>query len=134
MVAVKFAVKHPQRVISTTIGGMGWFRDGSLLQQIWDRVPVRENARTPAACIRAIGKLAVSEVDLKGIRTPAIVIVGDRDPVRRLYVTPLESVRKDWRIIEIEDAGHLNCIAKPRFAEAIVEWLEKNSKEPSAKR
>jgi len=41
-------------------------------------------------------------------------------------VVPLQGVRQDWPVIEIEGAGHSNCIMKKQFAEEIVKWLEKN--------
>jgi hypothetical protein len=28
----------------------------------------------------------------------------------------------------IEDAGHINCIVKPQFREAISDWLAKQNK------
>jgi hypothetical protein len=46
--------------------------------------------------------------------------------VNKLYVTPLQGVRKDWRVIEIEGAGHLTCITKKQFAEEILKWVDAN--------
>ncbi len=130
MVAMRFIVDHPDRVISATIGGMGWLREGGKLQKFWERIPVREGDRTPPECIHEIGKLALTREELEGIKVPAIVIVGDRDPVRRLYVEPLEPIRKDWQIVEIERAGHINCIFKQQFAQAIVDWVRKWTEKP----
>lgn len=130
MVAMRFIVDHPDRAISATIGGMGWLREGGKLQKFWERIPVREGDRTPPECIHQIGKLALTKEELEGIKVPAIVIVGDRDPVKRLYVAPLEPVRKDWQVVEIEGAGHLNCIFKKQFAQAIVDWVQKWTGKP----
>jgi pimeloyl-ACP methyl ester carboxylesterase len=66
----------------------------------------------------------VTEAELKRIRVPVIVIVGDRDPVKRFFVDPLRSVRNDWEVIEIQNAGHLNCVIKPQFKEEISAWLD----------
>ena len=74
--------------------------------------------------MRSFGKLAVTEPQLKAIRVPVEIIVGDRDPVRRLYVTPLQSVRPDWPVVEIPDAGHIICIMKPQFKAEIKKWLD----------
>jgi hypothetical protein len=52
-----------------------------------------------------------------------VVLVGDRDPVRRLYVAPLQQIRPDWPVKVIEDAGHINCIAKSEFKKEIANWL-----------
>jgi hypothetical protein len=43
-----------------------------------------------------------------------------------LYVAPLEKVRKDWPVIEITGAGHITCILKAQFKDAIVAWLGAN--------
>jgi pimeloyl-ACP methyl ester carboxylesterase len=122
MVATKLAVLHPDRVQSLILGGMGWFREGSKLQDLWDRLPARRG-RTPAELVHSVSALAVSEADLKAIRAPAAVIVGDGDPVRKLYVVPLESVRKDWPVTLIKGAGHINCILKPQFKDALAKTL-----------
>ena len=90
-------------------------------------MPARNRGSTPAACVKSVGKLAITEDALKAIKTPVIILIGDRDPVKKLFVAPLEEVRKDWPVIEIEDAGHLNCVMKKEFAEEIVRWVDKNS-------
>ena len=128
MIALKLIVTHPDRVLSGTLGGMGWLRDGSRLQQFWERMPVRDGARTPGACSQSLGKLAVTEAELKAVKIPMAVFVGDRDPVKRLYVTPLQSVRNDWPVTEIPDAGHLNCIVKPEFRNGVTKWVEQQAK------
>lgn len=128
MVAMKFIVTHPERVISGTLGGMGWLREGSGLQQFFERVPGREGTRTPAEFIHGIGKLAVTKDEVLAIRIPVKVIVGDHDPVRQLYVAPLKLIRSDWPVVEIADAGHITCVAKPEFREEIAAWIRKNSR------
>jgi hypothetical protein len=30
----------------------------------------------------------------------------------------------DWPVIEIKDAGHLNCIVKPQFKDDLKKWLD----------
>ena len=124
MIAAKFLSMHQDRVRSAILGGMGWLRQGSGLQRIWERMPAREGARTPAACVRSFGKLAVTEPQLKALRVPVEIIIGDRDPVKRLYVAPLESVRQDWPVVHIPDAGHITCIMKPQFKAEIKKWLD----------
>ena len=123
MIALKLAARHPQRVRTVVVGGMGWMREGSFLQKVWERTPEREGSRTPAECVRSIGRLALTREELSGIRIPLIVLVGDRDPVKRLYVASLQEARRDWTVIEIKDAGHLNCIVRAQFKEEIRRWL-----------
>jgi pimeloyl-ACP methyl ester carboxylesterase len=118
MVALKIIAEHPDRVISGTLGGMGWLREDSLLQKIWAHM------RGPAR--RGVSELALTPDELKAIRVPVEILVGDRDPMKKLYVEPLQSVRSDWRVIEIEGAGHLDCIFKKQFIDEIEKWLDRN--------
>jgi pimeloyl-ACP methyl ester carboxylesterase len=115
MVALKLIAEHPERVISGTLGGMGWLREDTLLQKIW--------AHMRSLGARSISELALTPEQVKAIRVPVEILVGDRDPMKKLYVEPLESVRSDWRVIEIEGAGHLNCIVKKQFIDEIEKWL-----------
>ena len=118
MVALKLIAEHPERVISGTLGGAGWLREDSILQKIW--------THTRSLGSRSISELALTADQLKAIRIPVEILVGDRDPMKKLYVEPLESVRSDWRVIEIEGAGHLNCIVKKQFIDEIEKWLDMN--------
>jgi pimeloyl-ACP methyl ester carboxylesterase len=72
-----------------------------------------------------MSKLGVSEASLKAIKLPVAILIGDRDPVRRLYVAPLEKVRPDWPVIVITGAGHVNCIAKAQFQDELKKQLAK---------
>lgn len=75
---------------------------------------------------RSVSELALTPDELKAIRVPVEILVGDRDPMKKLYVEPLETVRSDWRVIEIEGAGHLNCIVKKQFIDELEKWLDMN--------
>jgi pimeloyl-ACP methyl ester carboxylesterase len=128
MVAVKFVARHPERVKSAVVGGMGWLRQGSPLQEFWGRIRSKEGGRTPpVGCIRSIGALAVTEADVRAIRTPVTILVGDRDPVRALYVEPLKRVRPDWPVVTIDDAGHFDCILKEQFRDEIHRALDRRA-------
>ena len=128
MIALKLVAEHPDRVLSCGLGGMGWFREGSPLQEFWDKVPNRDGFGPPAACLRSIGKLALSEDAVRGIKVPVAVLVGDRDPCKALYVDPLTRVRKDWPVTEIAGAGHFNCILKEQYKDELKKWLDKNAR------
>jgi len=128
MIAMKMTTAHSDRVSSLTLGGMGWLREGSRLQEFWERIPERGQGKTPSACLRSLGKLAVSEKELKSLQMPVSVFVGDRDPVKRLYVDPLQQVRNDWPVTVIESAGHINCVVKSQFKEGLLKALEKQTR------
>ena len=103
-------------------------REGSGLQDFWGRMPERKSARgtTPRACPRSLGALAVTEREVKAIKVPVEVIVGDEDPVEHLYVEPLKRIRPDWPVKLISGAGHIDCVATTEFRDEIVKWLRNN--------
>ncbi len=123
MVALKFIAMHLDRTLSSTLGGMGWLREGSRLQTFWERLPSRQTGRTPPAFMHTVGQLALTDDEVRKIDAPVKIIVGSRDPVKRLYVEPLQKARPDWPVVEIADAGHHNCIMKPQFREEIATWV-----------
>lgn len=128
IIAGKFAVKHPDRVHSVTLGGMGWLQQGGLGQWFFNQIGKKDaNADAHALCGRSLAKLALTKKEIESINVPVTVLIGDKDPVKDLYVKPLQAVRKDWPVIEIKDADHLTCVLRPQFKEAIHKWLSKQS-------
>lgn len=122
MIGAKLMVLHPDRVTACVMGGMGWVRDGSALQNM-----LNGGRREGGIAKFGMGQLGITEKELKAIKVPTILLVGSRDPVKRMYVEPLEAVRKDWPVVEIPDAGHLDCIIKPQFKSEIVKWVDEHS-------
>jgi pimeloyl-ACP methyl ester carboxylesterase len=124
IIAGKFAVKHPDRVRSVILGGMGWLEKGGLGQWLFDQIGKNDpNAQALALCGRSLARLALTRAELESIKVPVTVLVGDKDPVKELYVKPLRTVRKDWPVVEIKDGDHLSCVLRPQFKEAIRKWL-----------
>lgn len=115
MIVMKLLTRHPERVMSAVLGGMGWLKTGSPLQRFWEMARPRENQKVPDACLRGLAKLAVTEAEVKAVRVPVTILVGDRDPCRRMYVEPLRKIRPDWGEHVIEGAGHMTCVTKPDF-------------------
>ena len=130
IIAENFIAKHPDRVLSGTLGGMGWLKDGGFGQWAFGQIGKRDpNASALRVCGRSLGKLALSEEEIKSIHVPMLVLVGGSDHlIQRLYVEPLKQARPDWPVIEIPDGNHLTTIMKPSFREEIDAWLKKNSK------
>ena len=126
MIALKLIVDHPDRVLSGTLGGMGWLREGSGLQMVWENMHANPLFSTPTVCVRSVAQLAVTESELRGVKVPMEILVGDRDPVKNLYVVPLEPVRPDWPVVDIQGAGHITCVLKPQFTRELVKWIEAN--------
>jgi pimeloyl-ACP methyl ester carboxylesterase len=126
MITVKLLTLHPDRVLSAVVGGMGWVQEGA--RNVTGRTPVqmREGAGPLGLVVTSMAKLAVTEAELKAIKVPVTVIVGDQDPLKRRTVDPLRQVRKDWPVVEIKGAGHMACVIRKDFLTAIVAWLDKN--------
>lgn len=131
MITLKLLTMHPERVSSAVLGGMGWLKADSPLQHFWEEVKGRRNTKVPAACVRGIAKLAVTEAEIKAVRVPVSIIVGERDPCRRLYVEPLLRVRPDWPEHVIQNAGHINCVAKPDFKTQLEAALGPGRRRPA---
>ena len=87
---------------------------------------MRKGAGRLGLVVSSMAKLAVTEAELKAIKVPVTVIVGDQDPFKRRTVDPLRQVRNDWPVVEIKGAGHMACVIKKDFLTAIVAWLDKN--------
>lgn len=126
IIVMKFMIDHPNRVLSGTLGGMGWLREGSVFQAAFGKMGGLGS--TPPACARGIGKLAVSEEQVKAVKAPVEIIVGDRDPCRKMYVEPLEKIRPDWPVTIIQGAGHISCVAKPEFKAALLKSVDDHAK------
>jgi pimeloyl-ACP methyl ester carboxylesterase len=125
IITAKFIVKHPDRVLSGTLAGMGWLREGSLEQKLF--AGGGKDGKPVGLCFRSLAKLALSEEEVKSIRAPVLILFGDRDFLKKPYVDPLASLRKDWTVVDIKDADHVTCIFKPQFKEEIQKWIAKQS-------
>jgi non-heme chloroperoxidase len=130
IIAGNFMVKHPDRVLTGTLGGMGWLKSGSIAQFGFAQIGKQDtDAKAVAICGRSLAKLSLTAAEIKSIRVPVTILVGDKDEfVKKLYVEPLKAVRPDWTVVEIKDGDHLSCILKPQFKEEIAVWLKKNTK------
>jgi pimeloyl-ACP methyl ester carboxylesterase len=129
IIAASFIAKHPDRALSGTLGGMGWLKEGDIAQKGFAQIAKNDpNADAHAICGRSLARLALTEEEIKSVKVPVTVLVGDQDDlIKKLYVEPLEKVRKDWPVIEIKDANHFTCILKQQFREEIASWLQKNA-------
>ncbi len=134
IIAMKLAVDHPDRVLSANLGGMGWLRQGSELAKVFGRLGGRAASKTPPAAVHGMAKLGVTEDQIKAVKTPLEMLVGDRDPCRKLYVEPAEAVRNDWPAIVIQDAGHITCVTKEQYKDELKKWIDKNAKQDHAAR
>ena len=77
--------------------------------------------------MHGVAKLAVSEPQIRAVRVPVEVLIGDHDTTGGPYVQALGTVRTDWPVVKITGAGHLNCVGKEQFKQELLKWLERNA-------
>jgi pimeloyl-ACP methyl ester carboxylesterase len=128
IIAANLTAKHPDRALSVVLGGMGWLREGGLEQKFFAGSPDRQPY---GLCFRSLAKLALTDKEIKSIRVPVLILIGDNDGLKKPYVDLLKTVRKDWPVVEIKDANHVTCVAKPQFKDEILKWLAKQSNKRS---
>jgi pimeloyl-ACP methyl ester carboxylesterase len=122
MIVMKLLALHPDRVSAAVLGGMGWLREGGVIDRFWAGMR-GDRGSVPPACLRGFSKLALTQAEVKAIKVPIIVIVGDRDPCYKLYVRPLINLRPDTPVIMVNGAGHFDCIVKPDFQKDLAAAL-----------
>ena len=129
IIAANFIAKHPDRVLSGTLGGMGWLQPNGLAQWLFSQIGKDDpNAKAAIVCGRSLATLALTEKQIQSIHVPMMVLVGDKDTaIRTLYVEPLKKPRPDWPVAIIPGADHLSCVIKPLFQQQIAAWLKKNA-------
>ena len=116
IVAVKFAVDHPDRMLTGTLVGMGLLQEGGVMQQFW--------AHRHDQASRSVADLALTPEQLKAVRLPFKVLVGSNDSGRGMYIESLLAVRRDWPLVEIADADHISCLFKSQFKDELARWLD----------
>jgi pimeloyl-ACP methyl ester carboxylesterase len=127
IITAKLMAKHPDRVLSGTLGGMGWLN--KVVGDIGFGALAKNADDAKGVCFRNLSKLALTQEEIKSIKVPVTVIVGDRDNlIKKLYVEPLKPVRTDWPVVEIKGGDHITTILQPQFKEEIDKWLAKQSK------
>jgi pimeloyl-ACP methyl ester carboxylesterase len=130
LVALKFISLHPDRVISGTLGGMGYMDKDGYLPAVWERLGecsrFLSTTPTPSVCVEEVAQLAMTKDELLAIKAPVEIIIGEKDPVRKLYVDPLAAIRGDWPVVLVPGAGHIACVMKPGFKNELVRWIEAN--------
>jgi pimeloyl-ACP methyl ester carboxylesterase len=124
MIAIKLAVTHPQRVAGVVLGGMGWVKAGAPLKSAAADIP-KFLTPAPPACAKSFPQFGVTEPELKAVKIPVAIIIGEKDPYIEWYVDPLRRVRPDWPVHIIAGAGHLNCPGKPDFKTQLLATLQR---------
>ena len=121
MITMKLMVLHPDRVRSGVVGGMGWLENDDLFPNL-DKNDKDQNCLED--CAKGFNGLTLSPEQIRNIKTPFLVIIGDHDSLRQRFVEPLQRLRPDVPVKIIKDAGHLNCVGKPDFIKSLKTFLD----------
>lgn len=126
MIALKLAATHPDRVHSVVLGGMGWMQEGSPLQHVWENMGGRGRSGGNPALLHGFAEFAVTAEQVKALKMPIQVVVGEEDPCRKMYVAPLLALRPEIPEYVVPKAGHLLCVVKPEFKADLRTALSRN--------
>jgi pimeloyl-ACP methyl ester carboxylesterase len=90
-------------------------------------VLARNDPKALAAVVRGgINKdLALSEEQIKGLKMPALALVGEKDPVRE-GVDRLKEWLPGLQVVVIPKADHITTFGRPEFVTALAEFLGKH--------
>lgn len=106
-----------------------WLREGSIEQKVF--AAGGKDGQPVGLCFQSLAKLAVTENEIKSIRVTVVMIIGNRDGLRALYVDPLRKLRSDWAVIEVPDGNHLSCIFNSQFRDAVSRSHRNRAEEKS---
>lgn len=129
MITLKVAATHPERMYSGMIGGMGWVPWGPILDGALGHGEgsTGRGATHMRACGRAFPDLGITEEELKAIRVPLTVIIGEADGLYERRVVPLAAARPDIPVVIIPKMNHINCSFNPEYKSAVKHWLDEQS-------
>jgi pimeloyl-ACP methyl ester carboxylesterase len=131
LVALDFAIEHPERAASVVLGGAGW-NPPEALQEFRTQAEAFEQGRFPpregddpkalAAMLRGIRTL--SEQQVRSIKAPLAVLIGSNDRFM-VNVRRLSRVQPAMQVVEIPGADHATAMDHPEFSTALLAFLRK---------
>jgi pimeloyl-ACP methyl ester carboxylesterase len=78
-----------------------------------------------AAAGRSLGKLKVTEAELKKCQAPILFVHGSEDPVKE-KVAAVRKLLDRGEVTVVKGADHMTTLTKPEFRNAIVDFLRAN--------
>ena len=139
-IANTFRSRHPQRLITLTLGGYGWPWRGQAVtleesrKNLMQRPPMPGNDLEALAAYRVVSNdLVPSEEDLRANSIPTLSIVGTEDTVVLRGGDNVGTFRETMAHVEAVDmpgthAGPEGVLYKAEFADEIISIIRKNRK------
>ncbi len=151
LIALRFAIDHPDRVASLIVGGQGFETDQELQTTVAGAAVLREtnsalalvpnpdlvresvretfmktlagnDALALAALMEQYAELGFSTDELRGIEVPLLAIVGTEDPALAA-VQRMKSILDTTRVVRVPDETHLSTPLTAQFVSAIEQFL-----------
>jgi len=140
-IGLQIVLDHPRRVTRAVLGGIGWagaidhaaeiahaFRTGEptddpIVQSFYKFASARptNDMQALAACIVGL-KADVQPDRLARIRTPILIVVGDRDDIATGAPELVELV-PSARLVTIANRDHMSAVPAREFKQAALEFL-----------
>lgn len=138
IIANTFRARHPERLITATLGGSGWpwRRPVPTLEESLENL--RQRDFNPGNDINALAAYGVarndlipSEENMRSNRVPTLSIVGTDDPVARRD-NSVKTLRETLANLEVVDmpgthAGPDGVLYKAEFADAVIAFIRGNN-------
>lgn len=139
-IANTFRSRHPQRVITLTLGGYGWPWRGPAVTLEESRKNLVQRPPMPGNDLDALAAYGVTsddlvpgEKELRGNSIPTLSIVGTEDTVVMRGGDQVKSLRETMANVEAVDmpgthAGPDGVLYKAAFADEVVAFIRRNRK------
>jgi pimeloyl-ACP methyl ester carboxylesterase len=136
-IANTFRARHPQRVVTLTLGGYGWPWRGQAVTLEESRENLAQRTFGPGNDVEALAPYRVvsndlvpSEQNLRGNSIPTLSIVGTEDTV--ISSDNLNTLRATMAHVEAVDmpgthAGPDGALYKPEFGDEVIFFIRRNS-------
>lgn len=97
------------------------------LKTMNDLVMFFNDPKALAAVARGMQHLAITEDQVRAIRTPMLAVIGDLDTLKP-GVDEMAEVLPALKVVVIEDADHMSAFNRPEFLQALREFLAEHAR------
>ena len=126
MITIKLTTMFPERVISATVGGMGWIEAGS---EDAASFADTENDTRYRPSVQDFGEFETTAEEMKNFPRPVQVIIGTDDTGQIMRTDKWLEIVPDLDIHYVEGANHGDCVQREEFREQIRKFIDSHRTE-----
>lgn len=93
-----------------------------------------KDTKALAAVVRGWKALKVTDEQLKDNRVPALALVGEMDPIKKLVVDNFKGTMANLQVEVIDGGNHITTFFKPEFATDIKKFLDEHRRQKVKKK